>query len=104
MKKVFSTDDRLLAGHIHSVLEAQNIGCWIKNLNLSGAIGELPPTECWPEIWIHDDDDYPLATKIIQDINSPATGENKSWTCQCGEINEVQFQICWRCGADSASV
>ena len=100
MKKIFSTDDRIQATYIQSVLEDRNITCWIKNLNLSGAVGELPPIECWPEVWIHDDRDFVIATKIIEELNTPANDALAPWACQCGEQIEAQFRICWQCGSN----
>jgi len=100
MKRVYSTDDRIQAGYIQCVLENRNINSWIKNLNLSGAIGELPPIECWPEVWIHDDQDYQLAIKIIQELESPSNFIATPWDCQCGENIEAQFHVCWKCGSE----
>lgn len=100
MKRVYSTDDRIQAGYIHSALENRNIHSWIKNNNLSGAIGELPPIECWPEVWIHDDQDYQLAKEIINELTRPKNFTATAWECRCGENIEAQFQICWQCGSE----
>ena len=98
MKKVYSTDDGILAGHIHSILEENGISCWIKNLNLSGAMGELPPIECWPEIWLIDEDDYGKALDIVHTYLAPTADDARDWKCECGEILEAQYRSCWKCG------
>ena len=99
MKKVFSNDNVVLTGHLHSLLEANNIACHLRNMNLTGAIGELPLNECWPEIWVNDDTDIPLAEKIIDNALSVAP-QQESWQCRCGEVIEGQFESCWSCGVE----
>ena len=98
MKKVYSSDNTVMAGHIHSLLEANDIDCHLRNINLSSGIGELPINECWPEVWVNNDDDAELAENLIKKTLSNAE-QNESWQCQCGEMNEGQFEICWSCGA-----
>jgi hypothetical protein len=98
MKRLYSTDDRVMAGHIHSILEEQGIRCMIKNQSLAGAVGELPPIECWPEIWIIDDEDFEYARDLIQAFASPLTKHTPDWKCACGETVEGQFRSCWNCG------
>jgi len=90
----------MMAGHVKSVLEEENIGCLIKNQSLSGAIGELPPIECWPEVWVMDDGDYKRAMELIHSIVSPSESKLEAWHCFCGEIIEGQFTSCWQCGED----
>ena len=97
MKKVYSSESPVMAGHIHSLLEANNIDCHIRNMNLTGGIGQLPINECWPEVWINDEADFILAQRLIKTALSHVKyAEN--WQCQCGEVIEGQFEICWSCG------
>ena len=97
MKKVYTSDNIILAGHIHSLLEAYDINCHMRNMNLSGGIGELPINECWPEVWVNDHEDYAVAEELI--AASLSKIENKqSWQCTCGEQIEGQFDACWSCG------
>lgn len=100
MKKVFTGDNHMIAGFLQGILENENIKCLIKNQALSGGIGELPPTECWPEVWVVDDDDYQKAINIIEQFNLEMVPERKAWQCSCGEVNEGQFDSCWQCGSD----
>lgn len=98
MKKVFTADNLPMAGYIKSLLETRRIECILKNQNLAGAMGELPPIECWPEVWVLDDDDYEAAMHIVNSvINDKDTGK-ESWQCPCGERIEGQFRVCWACG------
>ncbi len=98
MQKVYSNPDRLLIGHLAQVLEQHGIECYVKNAFLAGGAGELPPLECWPELWGRDDEDNARATALIESVlQAPESGSE--WICpDCGEQVEGQFAACWRCG------
>ena len=98
MKKVFSSDSAIMAGHMLSLLEASNIDCHARNMSLAGGIGDLPMTHCWPEIWINDERDYGIAQELIQNALC-AKKSAADWRCRCGEFIEGQFENCWACGA-----
>lgn len=99
MKKVYSSDNLVMAGHVKSLLELENIECIIKNENLTGGIGELPPVECWPEVWIINDDKLPEAESVVRSVLDTGDSDAPPWQCQCGETIEGQFGACWNCGA-----
>ncbi|MGB1801262.1 MAG: DUF2007 domain-containing protein [Gammaproteobacteria bacterium] len=99
MKKVFTSDNFVLAGHVHSLLEANNIECHLRNMNLTGGIGELPINECWPEVWINNETDFHSAEKLIKTALDAAPQQD-AWQCQCGELIEGQFELCWSCGKE----
>lgn len=71
-------------------------------MNLTGGIGELPINECWPEIWVQNETDYDIAEKIIHNALSVASQQDP-WRCQCGELIEGQFDVCWSCGSERAT-
>jgi putative signal transducing protein len=97
VKKVYSSDNFIMAGHVHSLLQANDIECHLRNMNLTGAIGELPLNECWPEVWVNNESDFNAAERLIKTALSTAE-QNKAWQCQCGESIEGQFEVCWSCG------
>jgi len=98
MKRVYSAEHGLMTEHIKDILQEEGISCMIKNLNLAGALGELPPIECWPEVWILEDDDYDRASSIVEDLIKESDEYRIPWLCQCGEKIEGQFTDCWKCG------
>lgn len=100
MRKVYSADNSLLAGHVKSLLEQAGIECLLKNQILSGAMGELPLNECWPEVWVCDDRDYGAALEVIESALAPGTASGEPWRCACGETIENQFTACWHCGGE----
>ncbi len=98
MKKVHSAQDLLMIGHLKNVLETHGMECLIKNIYLGAGAGEIPPIECWPELWVVDDAKYPAARAVLKGILAPMEVLSKPWTCtQCGEEIEGQFTECWNC-------
>ena len=99
MERLYGHYDNLVAGYIKSALEAEGIDCVLRNEYLVGGAGELPPTACWPEIWVMDPRDLPRAREVLEAILARDTGP--VWTCgTCGERHDAQFSACWRCGAE----
>jgi hypothetical protein len=99
MKKVYSTKDPLMIGHLKNVLETFGIECMTRNLYLSSAAGELPPIECWPELWVVDDAQFAEAQAVLKKTLAPLEPVRKPWSCRgCGEEVEGQFSECWKCG------
>lgn len=103
MQKVYTCDNLMYAGLVKSRLEENGIACLMKNESLTGGIGELPPIECWPEVWITDDDDRAMAERIVQSMTGENGGETTPWQCECGEHIEGQFTGCWHCGRERPS-
>ena len=101
MKKVYVADNLVDAGLIKGLLENQGVECLVKNQSLAGALGELPPLECWPEIWVADESDYARAEEIISAIQAPLE-TSSAWLCDCGELIEGQFSSCWNCKQERA--
>jgi Zn finger protein HypA/HybF involved in hydrogenase expression len=100
MKQVYSAQDLLMLGHFKIVLEANGIDCVLRNVHLAAGMGELPPIECWPELWVCDDEKYAQAKTIVERALTPLKSVRKSWECaRCGEVIEGQFLQCWNCGS-----
>ena len=101
MKRIHSAKDPLMIGHLKNVLATFGIRCIARNLDLSSAAGELPPIECWPELWVIDDEKAAKAKSILRKTLAPLESVKKSWLCAgCGETIEGQFFECWSCGRD----
>ena len=99
MKRLLVLQDPILAGHFHALLEEAGISCLLRNHFLGGAAGELPPNECWPEIWVVHDGDAERARSILDSDTSPGAERSMHWRCHgCGENLEPQFMECWKCG------
>jgi hypothetical protein len=96
MKKLYSSQNRVLLYLIKARLEEKKINCFFKNESPPLA-GEIPPMIAWPEIWVMKDSDFEEAEKCLaaELAQQPAS----AWVCpQCHEKLEGQFEICWKCG------
>jgi hypothetical protein len=99
VKKLYTAQNPLTISHLKNILESGGIQCVIKNLYLSAAVGELPPIECWPELWVIDDARYAEAREVVEKSRSPVRPVSKPWRCRkCGTEVEGQFGECWNCG------
>ena len=101
MKKlhVFSYRERAQAAMIQEILSNEGIQCLLRNDQLSSALGEIPFVECYPELWVVDDDIFPRARKLLDGWFNDRGNSDKPWTCKnCGEHCDAQFGACWACG------
>ena len=100
MKKLYSAQNPLMVSHLKNILESGGIECVVKNTYLSSAVGELPPIECWPELWVIDDARYAEAQAVLGRALAPLRPVSKPWRCRrCGREVEGQFSECWNCGS-----
>ena len=105
MQRIYSAKDPLMIGHLKNVMASFGIKCIAKKLDLISAAGELPPIECWPELWVVDDSKAGRAKSILKKTLAPLAAVKKPWSCKgCGEKIEGQFSECWNCGCDRAGV
>jgi hypothetical protein len=99
MKRIYTSQNHVLVVLLREALTANGVRCLIKNELLASAAGELPPIECWPELWITDDDQDEWAKAIVKTTLDSANRQWPGWQCvHCGEPLEGQFAQCWRCG------
>jgi len=101
MKRLYCAKDPLMIGHLRNVMALHGIGCMTRKLDLATAAGELPPIECWPELWITDDERFAEAKAVLKKTLAPVGAVRKPWRCDgCGEEIEGQFSECWKCGCE----
>lgn len=97
VKHLYTSSNLLIVGQLAEVLKRHNINHVVRNLYLSGGVGELPPTAIWPELWV-DDEHYERARRLIDELLSADDSSAPAWVCSgCGEQVEGQFAICWKC-------
>jgi len=95
LKRVYSSYNLAEVHHARNLLEAAGIAAVVKNQYLSSAMGELPPAECQPQLWVVNDSDAGRAERLL--FATEPVGP--AWQCSCGETLGGQFTQCWRCGA-----
>lgn len=101
MRKVYSSDNYLLIGHMRQVLENNHIRCTVRNEHLIGGAGELPPIEVWPELWVQEDFQYEKAKSLVNAYVQDCSHGRGDWRCpRCAEPLEGQFTDCWKCGTE----
>ena len=100
MKRILSTPSLIEVTQLKDVLQGADIACFIRNEISSGLMGEVPLTECTPELWIEDDQRMAEAIQMKSDWQATAKAAGSGWVCPaCGEKSEPQFDSCWKCGA-----
>ncbi|MGH7806341.1 MAG: DUF2007 domain-containing protein [Candidatus Binatia bacterium] len=103
MLKIYASPDMVMLGHLRNVLEIEGVPCAIRNLDLGAAAGQLPPTECWPELWIERETDLDRAHHLLEQARQRTPDRGTAWKCAaCGERHESQFTDCWKCGRPRA--
>lgn len=87
------------AGMYKDMLAEEGVACLVKNDRLSVGIGEIPFVECFPELWVIDDEVYPRARLLLDSWLTRAVDEDaEPWICShCGESSTQQFTACWNC-------
>ena len=102
MLKVFSAQNSFEVHNLKNALESQGVKCEIRGEHLRTGIGDLPPIECWAELWIVEDSMKETAERIIA---SGRARQMNAWTCPgCGESVDGQLGQCWNCQADCPSL
>ena len=77
-------------------LREEGLAVSVQREYLGAVVGQLPPDQCLPEVWIEDDAQFDAATRALRDLqNRP----QRRWHCSCGELVEGGFEQCWQCGA-----
>ncbi|OUS24673.1 hypothetical protein A9Q98_13180 [Thalassotalea sp. 42_200_T64] len=100
MLKIYSDESFVQVHHIKNLLESHNIDCTTRNEGLSSLAGEVPSTECWPELWLIDDRKEQAAMAIIAESKLDRSAQKSDWVCaKCDEKIEAEFEICWQCGS-----
>ena len=101
MKRLYRAAHLIEATHLKTMLEAMGIESFLRNENLIRVGGEVPFDQCYPEVWIREEEDEPLALRVLDEFKHPLRNRGPAWNCaQCGERHEGQFSTCWNCGAD----
>ncbi len=78
-------------------LQRAGIDASVQRGLLSSAVGDLPPDQTMPEIWVNEPEQVERAKALLEELQNPP---QRQWFCrQCGEKIEGGFEQCWQCGA-----
>ena len=100
MMRIFASLNLVDVHHARNLLESAGIRTVIRNELLASAIGQLPFTECQPEVWLLNPADLERARSLLADGPLAPTEKSNVWQCGCGEIQEAQFTQCWACARE----
>ncbi|WP_171022410.1 putative signal transducing protein [Thalassotalea litorea] len=99
MHKLYSNPHLFFVEHMHNILAIEGIETQIKNQFLSGASGDVPVFETWPELWLVNSEQLVKAETLIKK-SEQESGDD--WLCpSCKELNADSFEICWHCQSDN---
>ena len=77
-------------------LQAEGIEASVQRQYLGSAMGELPPDQCLPEVWVQHEEQQARARELLHALQHVP---QRRWRCVCGESIEGGFEQCWHCGA-----
>lgn len=104
MREIFTDPDFIKVGFYHSILEAEGIACFIRHEGRTDIISGLPDPVMTPSLCITNNDDYDRAMSLIADADDAPETKLPDWKCaKCNEEVPGNFQVCWKCGASTAS-
>lgn len=98
MMRIYTAADVVEAHLVQHSLAQAGIGAHVFNQNAIGAVGELPFTHAWPEVWLDQDADRERARAVVRAYESERAAAGQV-TCGCGESSPENFALCWNCGA-----
>lgn len=103
MKLIYKDENMMVIHSVKNILELNDIDCYIKNEHGHTMGAEFGLSNTLLELWLSNSDDYEKASSII-DKQIHATTTESSWTCDsCGEENDGNFGLCWKCQKAQAS-
>ncbi len=84
---------------IRDILAQEGIECILRNEQLASATGEIPFIECYPELWVVDDEVFPRAKMFLDAWLKSDPNTEPPWLCpNCHELCDGHFGACWSCG------
>ncbi len=101
--KIFIAQHPAEAHIVCGLLRQQFIRCEVRGDTLFSVRGEIPFDEASsPYVWLLDLNCVELSKSIVNDYLKPTHQNQPDWLCRhCGEYNEPQFGLCWKCGSES---
>lgn len=100
MLLLYTHENRFMVENIKNLLEPMGFELMIKNEFANGGIGELAVFDCWPELWLADENDFSAAKRALDNILS---NSEQDWACpHCQENNAGSFELCWNCNQEKS--
>ncbi len=98
LKKIYTAQNLQEASVIKDELALEGIDCKIQGFNLDALKGRLPAADSLPTVWV-EETQVEKALQTLDLLKKQQESEYTPWVCKnCGEDNEGQFAVCWKCG------
>ncbi len=98
MPLIYSAANLVEAQLIVDELKAGGMQARVTGTYLSGAIGELPPSDVIG-VWLDEVQHSDRARAIINEFEAVRQRPERDWRCQhCQEWVGREFGACWQCG------
>lgn len=97
MKRLMHAPNLALATLWADQLSAAGFAARVLRAYASGIVGEIPPDQALPEVWLDDPGQLDEARAVFERwMHAP----ERRWACRgCNEVIEGPFEQCWNCGA-----
>ncbi len=97
MKRVVQAPNLMIATLWADMLTHSGLPATVQRAFASGIVGEIPPDQALPEVWVDEDAHHARATSMVDQLQHPV---ERRWQCPgCDEVVEGPFEQCWCCGA-----
>jgi hypothetical protein len=90
--------DRTQAYLLKDLLGHHGIKAHVFNANMSSIVGDIPPDQAWPQVWLDDDADRARAERVLRDHLAACNRQGVVFCRACREENPATFELCWHCG------
>lgn len=97
MKRLASVESVMEAYLLRDLLRQAGIEATIQNQYATGALGELPFTHAYPELWVEDEAEHARAQAVLRELHAQSTMARQRCPA-CGEEVPGNFLECWNCG------
>ena len=98
--RVYSGPLLAIVTHMKHVLEMNGIESQVHGEYRAGAVGEIPVTDAWPELWVLNPAERERAGALVAEALEQGESQLPEWKCpECQETVEGQFAECWNCGS-----
>ncbi|MBC7942567.1 MAG: DUF2007 domain-containing protein [Chitinophagaceae bacterium] len=100
MKRLLQAPNLALATLWADQLSGVGIAACVMRAYVSSIVGEIPPDQALPEVWVKDAALFDRATALLEEWRR---APHRVWACPgCHEIVEGPFEECWNCGTAMA--
>ncbi len=98
MKRVYTAANLPDAQLVHDLLEQAGVPAHIFNANAMSALGDLPLSAAYPQVWIAQQHQEQHARAVIADYQQQKPELAGKVCSGCTETSPGEFDLCWNCG------